>query len=202
MRTGVSAMVAAASAGVLLAPLPAAAAPDSTRGPHCVVKVDTGKSTCYDTFRESIAAATGGRITDAPLTPQKAAKDKKFLARLDASAKAAANTSTTRAAASARIGGWLFEHGWYGGRSLALSINADDCVHDGRWDGGIDWLGPYGFNDITSAVMSAGDCSVELYTDGYYQGSSTNYGYAEWVGSFMNDKASAVRLKANFEVVR
>ncbi|MGX2994939.1 hypothetical protein JNUCC64_11670 [Streptomyces sp. JNUCC 64] len=193
-RTAVTGLVTAACAGVLLAPAPVAAAPKA--GAHCVVQVASGKSACYDTFPEAVAAATGGRITDAPATPRKAARDKEFLARLDAPAASSTTARRATRAAAANIGGWLYEHGWYGGRSLTLSLSTSGCRSDGRWDAQVGWLGDYNFNDITSSVVTAGNCHVELSEHGGFQGARAFYDYAEWVGNSMNDQASAVRLKS------
>lgn len=187
-------LVAAACAGVLAAPSPAAAAPEAKAGPHCVVKVATGKTTCYDTFRESIAAATDGRITDAPATPQKAAEDKKFLAGLNAPA-------SRGAAVPMAIGGWLYEDAGYAGRSLTLGIAADTCRNDGRWDGQVNRLGDHGFNDVTSSAWTIGNCLVELHSETNFRGTRNLYDRADWVGSSMNDRASSLRLKSVGEVI-
>jgi hypothetical protein len=54
------------AAAVLAAGGFAAGQASATPGRHCTVSVETGAAQCFATFREAIAAATGGRVTDAP----------------------------------------------------------------------------------------------------------------------------------------
>lgn len=199
MRVGTSAagLVAAACASVLLVPSPAAAASQAKPVGHCVVDLATERITCYDTFRESIAAATGGRITDAPATPAKAAEDKRFLAELDApagnSAKAAAKANTSRTsprAASQVVGGFVYEDFNYGGWSWTLTIPSR-CRNDGAWDATYGDLGSFWNNKITS-VIPAGNCHIELHSDPHYQGARQMYtSSTPYVGDAMNDQASS-----------
>ena len=72
----------AGAALVLPAAAPATAAPGG--GNHCVTNVSKGTTSCYGTFRQSIAAATGGQIKDAPLNPAEALGNKAFAARINA----------------------------------------------------------------------------------------------------------------------
>ncbi|MEU3657447.1 hypothetical protein AB0E67_32680 [Streptomyces sp. NPDC032161] len=194
-------LVAAACAAVFMAPAPAGAVqtPEAHRakeGPHCVADAVTQKTTCYDTFRESIAAATGGRITDAPATPQKAATDKEFLAKLNAPAKTAANTpaSRTTATSSQTIGAVLYEHGNYSGQSLTLTMYVP-CGVGSRFaysDLGSEF---YRFDNLTSSLIASGNCQVELFENISLTGASQKYtSSVGWVGNAMNDHASSVLL--------
>ncbi|MFF3730086.1 hypothetical protein ACFYXM_07130 [Streptomyces sp. NPDC002476] len=197
VRTGVTGLMAAACAGILLAPSPAGAAPapEASRakaGSYCVVKVSTGKTTCYDTFREYMAAMTGGRITDAP-APEKAATDKKFQARLNALA-------TAPGAMGEAAGASLYENGHFGGRAIGFALD-EPCKNDGRWDAQVSDLAARNFDNITSSVMAWGNCYVELYADTNFRGIHNTYDKADWVGEAMNDQASSYRLKARGEAV-
>ncbi|MFF3734327.1 peptidase inhibitor family I36 protein [Streptomyces sp. NPDC002476] len=194
-------LVAAVCAAVFMAPATAGAAqapenPRAKAGPHCVADAVTQKTTCYDTFRESIAAATGGRITDAPATPQKAATDKKFLAKLNAPAETAANTpaSRTTARSSQTIAAVLYEHGNYYGQSLTLTTYVPCGIGSrfGVLDLGSDF---YRFDNLTSSLIASGDCQIELFENPNLTGASQKYsGSVGWVGNAMNDHASSVAI--------
>ncbi|MFH8472334.1 hypothetical protein [Streptomyces sp. NPDC018000] len=193
VRTGVTGLVAAACAGVLLAPSPAGAAqaPESSRakaGSYCVVKVSAGKTTCYDTFREYMAAMTGGRITDAP-APEKAATDKKFQARLNA-----------LPGTMSYMGAELYENGHFGGRVTGWAL-AEPCKNDGKWDAQISDLDALNFDDITSSVKTWNNCYIELYASANFKGIHNTYDVADWVGEAMNDQATSYRLKARGEAI-
>ncbi|MER6916480.1 hypothetical protein ABT354_32900 [Streptomyces sp. NPDC000594] len=206
VNTGVAGLVAAACAGVLLTASPTTAAPRATTGPHCVAQAATGETTCYDTFRESIAAATGGRITDAPATPQEAAADKKFLdkmnVRLKSTDDASASNRTNPIGPKPFHGAILYEHSHQGGRSLTLrTADTEACMNDGRWDGQGGRLADHGFNDLTSSVFVSRDCLLELYASNNFRGIRNLYDTTEWIGEAMNDQASSYRLKARGEVI-
>ncbi|MEU9762069.1 hypothetical protein ACFYYY_01270 [Streptomyces sp. NPDC001834] len=196
VRTGVTGLMAAACAGVLLAPSPAGAAqaPEASLakvGSYCVVKVKTGKTTCYDTYRAYMAAMTGGRITDAPAL-EKAATDKKFQARLNALA--------TAPSAHEVAGVELYENGHYGGRAIGFALD-EPCKNDGQWDVQMSDLDDRNFDDITSSVRAWGNCYVELYASANFKGIHNTYDQADWVGEAMNDQATSYRLKARGEAV-
>ncbi|WP_369382984.1 peptidase inhibitor family I36 protein [Streptomyces sp. cg36] len=169
----------------------AQATPKAKAGSHCTADLSTHKTRCYDSFREVIAAATGGRVTDAPATPQQAAKDKKFLAELNAPANSAAQTRTALAQNTV-VGGILYEDWNYGGSSLTLTIPSA-CKDDGQWDWGYNNLDDW--NDRVSSVIPAGNCYVALYSDIYYNGTQQQYNTSTpYVGDAMNDRASSVKL--------
>lgn len=67
-------LVAMAAMGTALAFLPATAQADKGLG-HCVLDLPSGSMSCYGTFTEAIAAATGGRLTAVPDDVQKAQDD-------------------------------------------------------------------------------------------------------------------------------
>src|SRR5262245_42566595 len=85
-RVGMIACAAIAVVGLGLGPAatPARAAEAKTR--HCVVSASkgSGAAVCYASFRAAIAAATGGRITDAPNDSRVAMRDRGLQARLNA----------------------------------------------------------------------------------------------------------------------
>ncbi|MEI5102773.1 peptidase inhibitor family I36 protein [Streptomyces sp. PmtG] len=169
----------------------AQATPKAKAGSHCAADLATDKTTCYDSFREVIAAATGGRVTDAPATPQQAAKDKKFLAKLNAPASSPARARSA-AAQSNMVGAILYEDWNYGGGSLTLRIPSA-CEDNGGWDWGYNTLDDW--NDRASSLIPANNCWVSLYSDIHFNGTEQGYrGSAPYVGDAMNDRASSVTL--------
>ncbi|MEU4181544.1 hypothetical protein [Streptomyces sp. NPDC026589] len=193
-----SGLVAVACATVFMTPAPAGATqdPEATRaeaGRHCVATPGDQKPTCYDTFRESVAAATGGRITDAPVTPQKAALDRKFLDKMNAPARKAGSRTVT--GSSNTMAGVLYEHGGSrAGRTLIL--NTHYTCGSGTELGYLN-LGSsfYQFNDITSAVLTGSGCKVELFEHIHFEGARQTYsGSVDLVGSAMNDRASSLLI--------
>ncbi|GGZ25059.1 hypothetical protein GCM10010387_18170 [Streptomyces inusitatus] len=176
-------------------PAAAAQAPETKPDSHCAMNAETGSVTCYDTFRESVAAATGGRITDAP-APEKAGKDKRFLAKLNAPSREPARAGTAGAhsrAASGVVRVVLYEHAHYEGSSLTV-WGPRWCKNDGKWDGEIEKLGGT-WNDSVSSLIPANSCHVELFSDPYFQGARQLYtSSTPYVGHAMNDRASSLGL--------
>ncbi|MER6912059.1 hypothetical protein ABT354_10340 [Streptomyces sp. NPDC000594] len=192
-RTAMTGLVAAACASVLLSPAPAAAtqAPEAA-DVHCVINAVTAKSTCYDTFRESIAAATGGRVTDA--TQEKAAKNNKFVDTLNTET-ATARTPGSRAANNLLVVGILFEHMNYEGSSRVI-YGLQQCRNDGEWDYTDSNLGRgLAFDNRVSSLQLRENCEGELYSEINFGGTRQFYvRTTPWVGDAMNDQASSIRL--------
>ncbi|MFE5097379.1 peptidase inhibitor family I36 protein [Streptomyces sp. NPDC056638] len=184
-------VIASATMAIAGTTATATATPQSKTGAHCVANLAAHKTTCYDTFREAIAVATSGRVTDAPATPEKAAKDKAFVAELNAPARSR-NANVAANAQDSMVGAILYNDWNYGGGTYTLSI-PEPCRNDGQWDYGYDELD--GFNDRTSSVLPANNCWIALYSDIYYNGTSQEYhGSTPYVGDAMNDQASSVKL--------
>ncbi|MFJ7911944.1 hypothetical protein [Kitasatospora sp. NPDC096204] len=86
-RTGTvlaAAAIALSLSGAATAVAQPAASGASNR--HCVVNADGGQSKCFGTYREAIGYATGGHVTDAPLSAAAAARDTAFAEELNSSA--------------------------------------------------------------------------------------------------------------------
>ncbi|MDK0524569.1 hypothetical protein [Streptomyces sp. ML-6] len=185
-------LMTAACAAVLLAPASAAAAPQKEPQSHCVVDTATRKTTCYDTFRESIAAATGGRINNA--SQEEAAKDKHFLDKLNASAKAPAGTQSSRTSASAASPFVLsiFYDDWdYEGSSLTSTGNAA-CKNDGKWDYQQNYI-ESGWNNHVTSLKLFSNCYVELFSGANFTEARQFFtSDTRWVGEAMDNQASSV----------
>ncbi|MER6910696.1 hypothetical protein ABT354_03340 [Streptomyces sp. NPDC000594] len=192
-RTTTAGLVAVACAGVFLAPSSATAAEaprdkalQGKAGTHCVTDLDTRKTTCYDTFRESVTAATGGRVTDA--TQARAAQDKRFVDTLNASARAGG----PRAAAELpHVLAIFYSKGDYKG-STWIPRGPLPCADDGKvnyYMGGL----AGGWNDAISSLQTAGNCHIRAWEHGEFAGASQYYTTStRWVGDAMNDRISSL----------
>ncbi|MEU5163234.1 hypothetical protein AB0G74_27005 [Streptomyces sp. NPDC020875] len=189
LRTGMTGLVTVACASVFLAPVPAVAAQapqGEATASHCVGDLDTGKTTCYDTFRESVAAATGGRVTDA--TQKTAAKDKNFPEKLNAST----GTGTARAANASHVIGVFYWDANYSGPTW-IARAANPCYNNGRWDWR--WTGLGDWNDAISSIQLAGNCYIRGWEHGDYSGATQYYtSDTTYVGNAMNDRISALEF--------
>jgi hypothetical protein len=185
---------AAAAPGLPPGPAPAGAgapAPEAaTAGarppadtPHCVLaagELETPR--CFATFPAAIAAATGGRITDAPESPAAAVHDPAFAAALE----------SAPATLAAVVVGIEYADLNYGGASLSMTA-------PGRCDYSLDAdyrfpRMPSGWNDRISSFRSYSNCAQQLFRDTSFTGGAlTNVVSAmSYVGSGANDRASSV----------
>ncbi|MGV9311104.1 hypothetical protein ACWDR0_02775 [Streptomyces sp. NPDC003691] len=203
-KTGVTVLVAAACASVLMAPSPAGAAqaPEagSESGNYCVIDAATKKSTCYDSHRTFISVLTGGRITDAPETAEEALRDKKFQARL----KGPVNTAGRVSAQGEVSGVTFYQRRDFQGRAFGYALNSL-CTNDGAWDLSIsDIAAEHGADtdNMISAVQTWGNCAVELYSDTRFRGDKRLFTVSPHVGNTIDNRASSYRLKAIGESAR
>ncbi|MTE18989.1 hypothetical protein F0L17_07555 [Streptomyces sp. TRM43335] len=145
-----------------------------------------GERSCFSSFTDAVAAATDGRITDAPASPRRAAGDTAFRAEakgLAASAEAARSSDV--------IQGTFFEDENYGGDSLTV-YGAAPCEKDGWVDYQLD-LSDDWKNKITS-VQPWANCWIWLYPepglngdrDGPFKENTPN------IGPFMNDRTQSI----------
>src|SRR5256885_608374 len=85
MRTRIFFLTSVAVAGMAMTAIATPAKAATAQERHCVIDVSTpnAPASCYQTFTEAIAKATGGRVTEAPNDPAAAVKD--LAARLNTS---------------------------------------------------------------------------------------------------------------------
>ncbi|MFD5780226.1 hypothetical protein [Streptomyces sp. NPDC126933] len=150
--------------------------------PHCVMDTRTGTESCFASFPQAIAAATGGQVTDAPSSPRTAAQGDRGRA---------FRTEMKALQADEVVQGTFFEDGQYGGSSLTI-YGAEPCKKDGwvnyQYDLPDDW------KNRVSSVQPWADCWLWLYPepglggdrDGPFKENSPD------VGSFMNDRAQSI----------
>ncbi|MGX2993012.1 hypothetical protein JNUCC64_01750 [Streptomyces sp. JNUCC 64] len=178
-------LAAVASVGLLTTPSATAAeqAPRvSGTGPHCVAQGETNKTTCYKTFREAVAAATGGRVTDA--TQEKAARTPNFVDQVNKGA----DSRTSRTAASTTIQAVLYLEPNYAGSSIFLT-GPRSCKNDYTWDA--EYSMPTGWNDQVSSLRVFSNCHVNAFEHYGFSGASQYFGTdAPWLGVLDNQISS------------
>ncbi|SEM25190.1 peptidase inhibitor family I36 protein [Nonomuraea pusilla] len=189
MRTTAKAAFTAALIIATMWPVGAAtAAASPPEAKHCVVTGTAGQVAeasarrCFATFRESIAFATNGKITDAPVSPAQAMNDRDFVERLRLPA-----APTPGISAEYRSLGIAYEHVNFGGGSLTF-----------RGSVGCGWRYPeFGqlgdWNDKISSVMPLACNRMVLYVDSDFGGASQPYGASPQLD--MNDQASSVSFE-------
>ncbi|UUV34716.1 hypothetical protein NQK81_15110 [Amycolatopsis roodepoortensis] len=155
------------------------------RGEHCVADAAGGAIRCYDSFGESIAAASGGKVTGVPETAAKpgTAENGLMAARIEESGKVGA---------AATVISVLYEHGNFGGASLA--IHGSPCT-----EGTVQYLDYLGndWNDKISSFQTFNNCHITMYADAYRQGDIQDW-YANDSANYgpnMNDRGSSVLYK-------
>ncbi|BAU87307.1 hypothetical protein SLA_6440 [Streptomyces laurentii] len=163
----------------------------TTAGQHCVADTDNGAMSCFSSYREAIAFATKGRVTDAPEDTRVAAHDKKLQERLSGprgehGLKLTKNSEAGLQATS-RVLGTVYSDKDFGGSSLSL-LGSLGCGF--RYP---EFANLYdGWNDSISSTAS-GQCDVTLYQHANFIGFSQTFrGNVPYVGDAMNDQASSV----------
>lgn len=178
------------SALVLPAAAPAGAAP--TGGKHCVSNVSDGTTSCYGTFRQAIAAATSGLITDAPLNPAEAVASKAFEKRINAITELNAAGATQLAVTLSIEYDWAYEQTQAGSLTYTGDYGCDN-TNDVDWEKsyvGDDW------NDRISSFRNYSNCSNIHYTHAGF--GNPNNGIRRSVGSMadtggLNNQTSSIQ---------
>lgn len=150
---------------------------------HCVSGVESQSLECFSSFRAAIAAATGGRVQDAPTDAQAAALDDGFTAKLD---------GLSATSAPDVVIGIEYEHSGYRGSSLIASApyGCDDSA-DADWQYS---SMPSGWNDRISSYRVYNNCLVDHWEHVNFVGSHTGLnGTRSYIGDAMNDRTSSIR---------
>ncbi|MEV7872476.1 peptidase inhibitor family I36 protein [Streptomyces sp. NPDC088124] len=158
-----------------------------TTGRHCAVNVDTEAVSCYATFREAIAKATGGRITDGPEEARTAAADAAFERQVNtASTSAAAPAATTLISIE-------YQHPDYKGETRSMYGTRGSCTSGATYKRAdirtlyADW------NDKISSFKGQSGCRVNHYEHSNYGGAQTGYKSAMKDMGLMEDKTTSLR---------
>jgi len=171
---------------------------------HCNVG-PRGETTCFATFTEAIAHATGGRITDAPSGPHSEAEESAFVARVNALEKERiANVAggVTTNALTVLIGTV------YKSPNYSLDEQTWNFLQNRGCDGNqqiSDFIvvnlntAPYtvsDMNDNISSFHSYSNCATVMWNDWYFMNAYTNDGVPvvdmPSLGPAFNDQASSI----------
>jgi hypothetical protein len=184
-------LAAAMLAGSMLA-VPAASASPGEAAPDCVMRIETRAITCFADFRAAISAATGGRVTDAPVTA--APLDRATTARVNAAGTAAAKAIGSRnlAANTNTVLAVEYLDPGYTGGSLSIVTDQGPC-RDGM-DYFVNSL-PSGWNDLISSFQSFNNCFTTHYEHNDRQGQSMEWYANDQIGYvWLNDQISSIKL--------
>lgn len=164
----VGALTAALTSATVVPAAADARAEAGPGGPHCVVKHDSSTD-CFQTFREAIAHATGGRLTDVPNDPAAALASKTFERRINA---------LSRIDAQAAVSSIEYQHPNYnsgGGKTLTFRLGR--CGSDTSWDyrlSDIDNISTW-WDDRISSYRGYNGCQVNHYEHPNWSGAQTGY---------------------------
>jgi len=188
------------------APEEPAAGSSARASRHCVM-APSGETTCFGTFTEAIAVATGGEITDAPADPA-LVDQPSFAARINAIAERVASqpqdpTASGIAPRTNVVIGIVYMDSNFGGDTWVF-IQPHGCDFNlSTIDFSVANLNtsPYdccgGINDEIGSFQSFSGCQTVLYEDWMFMGSATNGGVPivdmSFVGGAMDDRASSIR---------
>jgi len=186
---------AAASANPRPQPSPASARPGPGAQPHCVIHLEEhGKKTCHQTFREMIADATGGHITDAPQSAAAAESDRRFNARLNSTSHGK-NRAPSTLQDNLVVLSIEYEHAGFGGRSNAFTGTHPCTVTTSDLDFSIaDIHTTIGLGDTISSFQTFSGCFVNHFEHGNFGGIQTGYQPTQTaIGAAMNDLSSSLQ---------
>jgi len=171
------------TAGAAAAP-PAGAVAGDSGTEHCIMDSGNGEQRCFATFPEAIAAATEGRVTDAPATVRTGTAGAEFRAEMK-------RFGASQSAAAGVVQGTFFDDGQFGGSSLTVYGSAP-CKKDGwveyQYDVSEDW------KNRISSVQPWADCWIWLYPerglggdrDGPFKENTAD------IGTLMNDRTQSI----------
>lgn len=155
-----------------------------TLTPHCVGRVSSNEVSCYSTFREAIAFATGGAISDAP-EARAALADESFARRINA---------LSVAPRDGVVIGTMFVDANFQGASFTWTAGRACDGNASTLDYWVTSLVPVGWNDVISSFRSFSNCQTVLFEDVDFGGTSTPKEIdMSFVGGAMNDRASSIQ---------
>ncbi|MGP3950166.1 hypothetical protein [Streptomyces sp. 7N604] len=187
-RTRLAGAAVAVVAGLVCAPSVQTAAAGEPAARHCAVDAQSGQQRCFGTFTEAVDRATGGRITDAPATPQAAVESRTFRAQISRIGTRAEGDAGT---AGDVVQGTFFDEEGFSGDSLTIT-GPELCEKDGwiNWQHDLadDW------KNRISSVQPWANCSIWLYPepnlggdrDGPFDENTAD------VGQMMNDRTQSI----------
>ncbi|MFC8845231.1 MULTISPECIES: hypothetical protein [unclassified Micromonospora] len=164
---------------------------------HCVVDVATEEMDCYDSFRKATAAASGGRITDAPDDAQAAAADPGFRRLLSGGGRKLDGVGAAQEGFVAQadiVIGVMYEDDNYAGSTLTYRApsGCTGPITDVDWL--VELITPDSWNDeIGSFLAGGGACWVSLFEHRSWLGASTPFASLDDELGVLDDEASSIR---------
>lgn len=154
-----------------------------TVNPHCVIRLpsnDANDMSCFSTFRDAMAFATGGVIVDAP-EADVARTDENFARRIDALG-VTPNLTTV-------IGQDFTDIRWQGA-TFTWTTSLSGCFNGTTFS--VASLVPFGWNDVISSFKSFANCTTVLHENINFTGATLTGVNVSFGGSAMEDAASSI----------
>jgi hypothetical protein len=178
-RSKKTVIIAAAGTSVLALTVPITALATTTEpgseaaGSHCTVDISGGPVQCFPTYRAAIAAATDGRVKDAPLDVRAAVANPAFRKKIDVAGTAAElRADAEPAAESSVVIGTEYLDANHTGKSMSFTAESK-CTPDGPGFQ-VDQV-PAEFNDAISSYQTFNDCQARHFADPGLKGDSTSW---------------------------
>ncbi|MFF4415609.1 hypothetical protein ACFYY8_24010 [Streptosporangium sp. NPDC001559] len=151
-------------------------------------------TSCYDTFTEAVAFATGGRITDAPNDTAAAMADPGLTRRINALSQNSSARPTV--AEEPNVISIEYEHDKYSGRSYTFMGNGTGCGRDHDITYQVSSLSGVGMNEMISSYIAYDRCFVKHYEHDNFSGKSTDWLFWNlYIEGYMNDRTSSIKWK-------
>jgi hypothetical protein len=160
---------------------------------HCVSNsAEPTRIMCYDNFTAAIAAATGGRISDAPADVRMAMSDKGLMERLNHTKERKGGPQITYSAGSVVIG-ILYSAADFSGSTFTLtsSFGCTDTLNDidHQWAYlGDDW------NDVPQSIRTFNNCYARLWEHRNFTGAMLDFAGDRSDFGSMHDKISSIQF--------
>jgi hypothetical protein len=171
---------------------------NANKNRHCVTDLSKpdAPTTCYDTFTAAIAAATRGRVTDAPADSRKALKDERFMARVyNTPDKEKETIQTQDAPPQARIFGvvgTIFYDENFDGSSRTWSQESCDDFASIDWE--VSYVGD-DWNDDFQSAKGGNNCQMRVFEHSGFGGASTPWFWENpWLG-VLEDEGSSLQFR-------
>ncbi|MBR1276101.1 hypothetical protein [Bradyrhizobium sp. AUGA SZCCT0283] len=176
---------------------------NANKNRHCVTDLSKPDTTCYDTFTAAIAAATRGRVTDAPADSRVAMKDERFMARVyNTGDKNIQTGDKKKADIQPRVFGvigTIFYQSDFDGSSHSWSEQTcDDQTDPATGQEHIDWRVAYvgdDWNDDFESARGGNNCQMKVFEHRDFQGASSPWFWEiNWLG-VLQDEGSSLQFR-------
>lgn len=162
--------------------------------PHCVQQLPSGPTSCFGSFTEALAVATGGQITDAPADAKAALADPGLRARINGLAAAAppGGAGVIRPLTTVVVGVEYRDDNFQG--PTLMYTAATGCDGDLTTNDFLVAAIPDPWNDQISSFQAFSNCQEQLYEAANFGGAQTPLAASlSSVGPAMNDRASSIK---------